>query len=148
MSSFVYRLVSSTFSISCRLTVTRRVFLVVQDMFTLPKPLNVPPIFYGVRVAQSVVFSIVFCKSLYDLISLFFQPLHCLSFDLRVLISSEIVWIVDIIVWVRGAHMSKLCSLLCLCALFVLWPMSPGSLYCPFWIAPWRFIQFNFVSHE
>jgi hypothetical protein len=70
----------------------------------------------------------------------------------------KIVWIVNIIVWVRGAHMSKLCSLFCLCSFCVLWTMSPGSLYCPFWIVQyilqnqtlkrWRFIQFNVVSHE
>ena len=94
----MHRLVSSTLPMSCSLTVTRRVFLVVQDMFILPKYLNLPPNLCGVPVAQSVVFSIVFYQSLYDLVSLFVQPLQCLAFDLRILISSEYVWIVDIIV--------------------------------------------------
>jgi len=127
-------LVSRTLLISCRLTVTRRVFQVVQDMFTLPTHQSLPPMFCRVRVAQSLVFCVVLCRSLYVLLSLFCQQLHCMSFNLRVLISSEIVWIVDIIVWVRGAHMSKLCSLFCLCSFCVLWTMSLGSLYCLFWL--------------
>jgi hypothetical protein len=103
----MYIIVSSTLPRSCRLTVTRRVFLVVKDMFTLATHLSLPPILCRVWVAQSLVFCVVFCRSLYVLLSLFFQQLHCMSFDLRFLISSEIVWIVNIIVWVRGAHMSK-----------------------------------------
>ena len=154
----MYILVSSTLPISCRLTVIRRVFLVVRDIFTLPTHLSLPPIFCGAWVPQSLIFCVVFCRTLYVLLSLFFQQLHCMSFDSRVLSSSEIVWIVDIIVWVRGAHMSNLCYLFCLCSVCVLWTKSHGSLHCPFRIVPfnlqnqtlkrWRFIQFNVVSHE
>ena len=40
-------------------------------------------LFCGVRVAQSLVFYVVFCRSLFVLLSFFFWPLYCLSFDLR-----------------------------------------------------------------
>ena len=42
-------------------------------------------LFGGVRVAQPLVFCVVFCRSLFFLLSIFFWPLHCLSlfdFDL------------------------------------------------------------------
>ena len=38
------------------------------------------PIFSGVSVAQSVVFCLMFCRSLFVLLSFFFWPLHCLLF--------------------------------------------------------------------
>jgi hypothetical protein len=40
-----------------------------------------------VRAAQSLVFCVVFCRSLFVLLFFFFCPLHCLSFDLRLLIT-------------------------------------------------------------
>jgi hypothetical protein len=40
-----------------------------------------------VFVARSVVFSVVFCRSLFVLLSFLFWPLCCLSFDLRSLIT-------------------------------------------------------------
>jgi hypothetical protein len=47
----------------------------------------------GVRVAQSLVFCIVFCKSLFVLLSFFFWPLYCLSFFyLQLLITSLVSW--------------------------------------------------------
>ena len=47
------------------------------------------PGFSGVRVARSLVFCVVFCRSLFVLLSFFFWPLCFLSFfDLRILITS------------------------------------------------------------
>ena len=57
--------------------------LVEQEMVTLP----VHPDFSVVFVARSVVFSVVFCRSLFVLLSFLFWPLCCLSFDLRSLIT-------------------------------------------------------------
>ena len=42
-----------------------------------------PRLYSGVRGAQSFVFCVVFCRSMFIL---FFQPFHCLSFDLWSLI--------------------------------------------------------------
>ena len=60
-------------------TVTRWMLLVEHELFTLP-------VFSGVRVARYLVFYIVLCKSLFVLLSFFFWPLCCLSFDLRIMI--------------------------------------------------------------
>ena len=49
--------------------------------------LSSTPDFNGVRVARSLVFCVMFCRSLYVLLSFFFWPLCCLSFDLRILIT-------------------------------------------------------------
>jgi hypothetical protein len=43
--------------------------------------------FNGVRVTRSLVFRVVFCRSLFVLLSFFCWSLYCLSFDLRVLIT-------------------------------------------------------------
>ena len=43
--------------------------------------------FSGVCVTQSLVLCVMFCKSLFGLLSFFFWPLCCLSFDLRILIT-------------------------------------------------------------
>jgi hypothetical protein len=70
---------------SCRLTVTRRVSHVEQELLTLPEPLSSHPVFGGVRVARFLVFCVMFCRSLFVF---FVWPLSCLSvFDLRILIT-------------------------------------------------------------
>ena len=43
------------------------------------------PVFSGVRVARSVVFCVLFVRSLFVLLSFFIWSLCCLSFDLRIL---------------------------------------------------------------
>ena len=48
-----------------RLTVTGRMPLVEQELLSLPEHLCSSPVFSGVRVAQSLVFCVVFCKSLF-----------------------------------------------------------------------------------
>ena len=58
--------------------------LVEQEMLTLPEHLSSPPVFSVVRVAQSLVFCLVFCVLLFVLVSFF---IYCLSFfDLWLLI--------------------------------------------------------------
>jgi hypothetical protein len=95
---------------SCRLTVTRRVPLVKQEMLTLPEHLSSILVFSDVRVAQSLVFCIMFCRSSFVLFLLpivssvprftassahctvcpsiysFFCPLYRLSLDLQLLL--------------------------------------------------------------
>jgi len=59
---------------------------------TLPEHLCTAPVFGGVRVARSLVFYEVFCRSLFVLLSFFFWPLRCLSFfDLWILITPPLV---------------------------------------------------------
>ena len=60
--------------------VTRRVPLVLQELPVLPENMGSYPAFSG------VFFCVVFCISLFVILSLFFLPLCCLSFELRLLI--------------------------------------------------------------
>ena len=46
-----------------------------------------PPVVSGVRVTRSLVLCVLFCRSLFVLLSFFFWPLCSLSFDLRILIT-------------------------------------------------------------
>jgi len=48
-------------SIQCRVTVTRPMPLVEQELLTLPYHLSLPPVFSEVRFAQSSVFCVVCC---------------------------------------------------------------------------------------
>ena len=73
---------------SYRLKVTRRVSHMEQELLTIPEHLSSPPVFRSVRVARSLVFSIVFCRSLFVFLYFFFWPLYCLSLNLRILITS------------------------------------------------------------
>jgi hypothetical protein len=45
---------------------------VEQELLTLPERLSSSPIFSGVRVTQSLVFCVMFCRSLFVLLSFFF----------------------------------------------------------------------------
>ena len=45
------------------------------------------PFFSGDCVVQSLVFCVLFCRPLFVSVSFFFWPLHCLSFELRHLIT-------------------------------------------------------------
>ena len=68
--------------------VTRRVSLVERELLPLPEHLNSSPVFSGVGVTRSLVFCVMFCRSLLVLLYFFFWSLCCLSFDLRILITS------------------------------------------------------------
>ena len=71
-----------------RLTVTRRVLRVEQELLFLPKDMSSPPVFSGVRFARILVFCIVLCRSS-SFCSFSFLPLYFLSFfHLRFLITS------------------------------------------------------------
>jgi hypothetical protein len=73
--------------------VTRRMPLVEQELLTIPQHLSSPPISSVVRVTRSLVLCVMFCRSLFVLLCLFFWPLCCLSFfDLRILISDYPLW--------------------------------------------------------
>ena len=60
---------------SCRLAVTRWVSLVEQEQHTLPEHLSWLRVFSRVHVAQSLVFCVVFCRSLFDP---FLWSMYCL----------------------------------------------------------------------
>jgi len=63
---------------------SRWVSLVEQELPTLQDQQSSPPVFSGVRITQSLVLFVVYCRSL----SFFFWSLCCLSFfNLRILIS-------------------------------------------------------------
>ena len=49
--------------------VTRRVPHVEQELLTLPENMSSPPVFSGVRFVRSLVFCIVFCGSLFVILS-------------------------------------------------------------------------------
>jgi hypothetical protein len=67
--------------------VTWWVPLVEQELFTLPEHMNSHPVFSEVCITWSLVFSVVFCRLLFILLSFSFWP-YCLSFfDLRILIT-------------------------------------------------------------
>jgi hypothetical protein len=63
--------------------VTRRVPHVLQELLTH----EFTPVVSEVHVGQSLVFCVVYCRLSFVLLSSFFWPLCCLSFDLRLLIT-------------------------------------------------------------
>ena len=58
---------------------TWRVPHVENELFTLPEHLSSPPVFNVVRVARSLVFCVLFCRSLFVPLSCLFCPLCYLS---------------------------------------------------------------------
>jgi len=66
---------------------TRWMPLVEQELLTLLEHQSSPPVFSGVHVTRSLVLCVMYCRSLLVLLPLFFCPLRCLSFDLRILIT-------------------------------------------------------------
>jgi hypothetical protein len=67
---------------------TRRLPLVEQELLTFPDHMRSSQVFSGVRVARSLVLCVMFCRSLFVLLSLFFCLLCYLSFsDLWILIT-------------------------------------------------------------
>ena len=78
MFRFVEVAILSSFLLSWLITrVTRRLPLMKQELRTIPQHIS----FYcGVSVAQSLVFSVVFCRPLFDPMSYFVWPVYCMSF--------------------------------------------------------------------
>jgi hypothetical protein len=54
---------------------------VEQELLTLPDHLSSPPVFSGVRVARSVVFCVVFCRSLFVLLAIVLSVLRFTDSD-------------------------------------------------------------------
>ena len=77
---------------SCHLTVKRRVLNVEQKLITLPEHLDSPPVLSGVRVAQSSVFCVMFCRSLFVLFLLVIvlSVLRSTASDCPFLVSSNL----------------------------------------------------------
>ena len=65
---------------SCRLTVTRQLSHVEQELLTLPEHLSSHPVFGGVRVARFFVFCVMFCRSLFVLFRVAIELSVCLRF--------------------------------------------------------------------
>ena len=61
--------------------------LVEQELLAIPEHPSSSPIISWVRDTRSLVLCVMFCRSLFVLLSFFFRLLCCLSFDLRILIS-------------------------------------------------------------
>ena len=61
---------------------------VEQELLSLPEHLRSPRIFCEVRLGRSVVFCVVFCRSLFVLLFFFCCPLCHLFFNLRLLITT------------------------------------------------------------
>jgi hypothetical protein len=66
-----------------KLTVTWRFSVVKQELLTLPEHMNSPPVFSGVRVARSLVFCVVFCRSLFVLflLAIVLSIHRCTNYD-------------------------------------------------------------------
>jgi hypothetical protein len=82
-------------------SVTRRVLPMEQELLTHPTHPRWPPVFSGVCVARSLVFSLLFYSSLIVLLSFFCLPLYYLFFfDLRVfvvpLVSSNLSYVLSL----------------------------------------------------
>jgi hypothetical protein len=59
----------------------------IYKTYTLSEHQSSSMIFSGVLVARSLLFCVVFCRSLFVLLPLFFWSLHCLSFNLPHLVN-------------------------------------------------------------
>ena len=63
-----------------------RVSLVEQELLTIPKHLSSSPVFIRVHFAQSLVISVVFCRSLSFCLCFFFLAIVFSVFDIRLMI--------------------------------------------------------------
>ena len=95
---------------------------VEQELPTIPEHPYSPSVLSGVRVARSLVYCVVFCRSAFALLYFFFRPLCCLFFDLRILINPLVffqtelkyTWLTAVIIFylqVNSIHYST-CSTL------------------------------------
>jgi hypothetical protein len=123
---------------SCRLAVTGWVSHVEHELLTHPKHMSSPQILSGVRVARSLVFWVLFGRSLFVLLSLFLWPLYCLSFDLRFLVTLVFVLVAIVlsVFWstVSGYSCLSSCGHCIVCPLiygfWLLLSMFLWPLYC------------------
>ena len=61
--------------------------VVEEELPTLPENVSSLPVASGIRVTSSLILCVMFCRSLFVLLSFFIWPLCGLSFDLRILIT-------------------------------------------------------------
>ena len=94
LTSFTSFILSKTTDTTCCWIITEFVARVTPSVTSgagTAYPSGVPdlsPVFIGILVVRSLVFCIVFCRSLFVLLSFFNWPLCCLSiFDLQILIT-------------------------------------------------------------
>ena len=66
--------------------------LVEHELLTLPEHLISLLIFSGVHVAHSLIFCVLFCWSIFVLLSLLFWSLYCLSFILVTVLPVLLFW--------------------------------------------------------
>jgi hypothetical protein len=66
---------------------------VIQELLTFPDHLSSTSVISGVLVARFIVFCVMFCRSLFFLLSTFVWSLYCVSFfELRFLITPLGYW--------------------------------------------------------
>ena len=75
---------------------TRRVSIVEHELLILPGHLSWAPVFSGVHMAQTLVFCVLFCKSLFVIVFLFFCQLYWLSFYFGILWSLYWLFFLDL----------------------------------------------------
>jgi hypothetical protein len=62
-----------------------------KELLALPEHQSSPPMFSGVRVARSLIFCVVLCRSLHVMLSFFIWSLYYLSFFDLLLLSISLV---------------------------------------------------------
>jgi hypothetical protein len=62
-----------------------------KELLTLPEHQSSPAMFSGVRVARSLIFCVVLCRSLHVMLSFFIWSLYYLSFFELLLLSISLV---------------------------------------------------------
>ena len=114
---FTYTAVQHDFHIrlcSLRLTETGRVTYRT-TLGTLPDHPGSPPGFSWIRVAQSFVFCVVFCRSMSFCLFSFDQPWYCLSsFYLQLLITSVLQNF-----WLLGAYLQAFLAIFPFCVILI-----------------------------
>jgi hypothetical protein len=90
--------------ITCLNVMIHKMPLAKHELIALPKCLSSPPGFSGVRVTWSLVLCVMICRSLFVLLSLFFWPLCCLSFNLRILITPLVSSTSSYYTWSSNHH--------------------------------------------
>ena len=126
---------------SCRLAVTGWVSHVEHELLTHPKHMSSPQILSGVRVARSLVFWVLFGRSLFVLLSLFLWPLYCLSFDLRFLVTLVFV-LVAIVLSVLWSTVSGYPF-----GIFKVFLIEFGHLFKPIWCT-WSQSLLNYLAFQ
>jgi hypothetical protein len=98
---------------SCRLTVTRRVSHVEQEVQTLSEHLCLPSVFSGIHIARSLVFCVVLCRRLFVqtkvlfLLAIMFSVLRLTASDYPFDINKLYWMAMNIWVWIEYIKQTK-----------------------------------------